>query len=148
MFIEQLLCARPCVLHAPPHSSLATVCGRDPPTSQMRGSEKETPFPLPKSGKKMALGFEPRQLDSRVYPLATTPASPTPLELGICSVLWTWEQVLGKHPKFLAYNFHLLHPLCSSTQQQDWGGSSCHRGEGQGSADEGTGRWIFSGWEH
>ena len=98
----------------------------------MRGSEKETPFPLPKSGKKMALGFEPRQLDSRVYPLATTPASPTPLELGICSVLWTWEQVLGKHPKFLAYNFHLLHPLCSSTQQQDWGGSSCHRGEGQG----------------
>lgn len=90
------------------------------PTPQMRGSERETPFPLPKSGKKMALGFEPRQLDSRVYPLATTPSSPTPLELGICSVLWTWEQVLGKHPKFLAYSFHPLHLLCSSTQQ-DWG---------------------------
>lgn len=23
----------------------------------------------------------------------------SPLELGICSVLWTWEWVLGKHPK-------------------------------------------------
>ena len=111
-------------MYSPGHTSVVMLVHSE------HGSlaEKETPFPLPKSGKKMALGFEPRQLDSRVYPLATTPASPTPLELGICSVLWTWEQVLGKHPKFLAYNFHLLHPLCSSTQQQDWGGSSCHRG--------------------
>ena len=116
------------------------------PTSEMRGSERGTPFPLPKGGKKMVLGFEPRQLDSRVYPLAITPSFLLPLELGICSVLWTWEQVLGKHPKFLAYNFYPLHPLCSSTQQQDWGGSRCHippipvRGEGQVSADEGMGR--------
>lgn len=98
-----------------------------PPTSQMRGSEKGTPFPLPKSGKKMALGFKPRQLDSRVYPLATTPSSPTPLELGICSVLWTWSRYWENTPNFwlitLTRSIHCAHPLNNRT------------GEGQGATE-------------
>lgn len=93
-------------------------------------------------------GIQAQAIGLQSLPFSHHPFLPNPFRTGYMFSSMDLEQVLGKHPKFLAYNSHPLHPLCSSTQQQDWGGSRCHRGEGQGSADEGTGRWMFSGWEH